>query len=295
MRTNKGFTLIELLVVIAIIAILAAILFPVFAQVREKARSISCLSNEKQIGLAVISYTQDYDEYLVSGTNGYGGGSGWAGQLYPYIKSTAVFHCPDDSTPPGTIAHPSSYALNNNFAYGTTYASCTGPHGARAIAQLNAPAKSVIIFEVAGSGNYDVSTELLPVAQGGTLEYCGGSPSGNGTGQPQYNLPAISGFAASGAVLTIATGELAGLTTDDVTGGFAVYGNNVDGRHQKGANYVFADGHAKFLKPNQVSPGVNNYSENGVANPDDHGNPLAAGTGGTLKDGSTPAATFSLI
>jgi len=62
--TKRGFTLIELLVVIAIIAILAAILFPVFAKVREKARQTSCLSNEKQLGLAITQYVQDYDEKL---------------------------------------------------------------------------------------------------------------------------------------------------------------------------------------------------------------------------------------
>src|SRR5580704_9580530 len=68
---GNGFTLIELLVVIAIIAILAAILFPVFAQAREKARAISCLSNTKQMGLAAIMYTQDYDETLVPVGNRY--------------------------------------------------------------------------------------------------------------------------------------------------------------------------------------------------------------------------------
>src|SRR5579862_1797833 len=67
-RTDKGFTLIELLVVIAIIAILAAILFPVFAQAREKARQASCLSNAKQIGLAILLYAQDYDETYPPGS-----------------------------------------------------------------------------------------------------------------------------------------------------------------------------------------------------------------------------------
>jgi prepilin-type N-terminal cleavage/methylation domain-containing protein len=70
-RAKPGFTLIELLVVIAIIAILAAILFPVFAQAREKARAISCISNVKQIGLAALMYTEDYDEVLVPAGNRY--------------------------------------------------------------------------------------------------------------------------------------------------------------------------------------------------------------------------------
>src|SRR4028119_1863835 len=122
--TVTGFTLIELLVVIAIIAILAAILFPVFAQAREKARSISGLSNLKQIGTAVNMYVQDYDEaFPMNGWNDgnphsalmpdgrtYQGWVPWPLQFHPYIKNanadvngqgsrTSIFVCPSDSTP----------------------------------------------------------------------------------------------------------------------------------------------------------------------------------------------------
>lgn len=96
---HYGFTLIELLVVIAIIAILAAILFPVFAQAREKARQISCLSNMKQIGLGVMQYTSDYDgvypsrNLLITGVTLR---PSWRVMLYPYIKSVDVFKCPSN-------------------------------------------------------------------------------------------------------------------------------------------------------------------------------------------------------
>ena len=99
-RTFNGFTLIELLVVIAIIAILSAILFPVFATAREKARQTGCLSNLKQIGLAFNQYVQDYDEMSLNVI--YNNGSPWTqftpGQLLnPYLKSSAVWRCPSDT------------------------------------------------------------------------------------------------------------------------------------------------------------------------------------------------------
>ncbi|MEO7718380.1 MAG: DUF1559 domain-containing protein [Capsulimonas sp.] len=97
-KGNSGFTLIELLVVIAIIAILASILFPVFAKVREKARQTSCASNLKQLGLGIMQYNQDNDE-----TNPYAFGNDkhpdatWCSQIMPYVKSVGVFACPDDT------------------------------------------------------------------------------------------------------------------------------------------------------------------------------------------------------
>jgi prepilin-type N-terminal cleavage/methylation domain-containing protein/prepilin-type processing-associated H-X9-DG protein len=93
---RRGFTLIELLVVIAIIAILAAILFPVFARAREKARTSSCLSNVKQISLGCGMYVQDYDERTLSGSGYQGNSTNWQLKVYPYVKNWQVFRCPSN-------------------------------------------------------------------------------------------------------------------------------------------------------------------------------------------------------
>src|SRR5712691_2053452 len=94
---RKGFTLIELLVVIAIIAILAAILFPVFAQARDKARQTTCLSNTKEMALAILQYTQDYDETFPRDTYD-GQKTWWMDYVQPYIKSEAIWRCPSRSS-----------------------------------------------------------------------------------------------------------------------------------------------------------------------------------------------------
>ncbi|MFO8082151.1 MAG: DUF1559 domain-containing protein [Armatimonadota bacterium] len=122
---HRGFTLIELLVVIAIIAILAAILFPVFARAREKARQTSCQSNLKQLGLGIQMYMQDYDETILPARLG---GSPnnvcWTEMLYPYLNNDQIFICPSHSTPvtsSGTDGYPKSYGLNYEIHTFNTY------------------------------------------------------------------------------------------------------------------------------------------------------------------------------
>lgn len=125
MKRNKGFTLIELLVVIAIIAILAAILFPVFAKAREKARQTACLSNSKQLGLAIMQYVQDYDELFpceqrlgpgpysqLDAPAGTTIQPNWFAAIFPYTKSIAVNICPD--APPTTTANTNKPPMANS-------------------------------------------------------------------------------------------------------------------------------------------------------------------------------------
>lgn len=151
MRTKKkqnwAFTLIELLVVIAIIAILAAILFPVFAKARERAKQSTCLNNLKQFGVAFQTYYQDYDERFPtsSGTFSLGDHLGWAEMVYPQIKSFDVYRCPSDP--------------KSNCSY-TMNAACSVPldpkvtYGARTLSNVHSPAKFIQLAEAPGTGNH---------------------------------------------------------------------------------------------------------------------------------------------
>lgn len=186
---QRGFTLIELLVVIAIISILAAILFPVFARARENARRASCQSNLKQIGLAAMMYTQDYDEWFPMGARRriqWGARGTWRFFLQPYAKSTQVFRCPSDSS---TLVDAGdsiaiSYGINYRIADWCT---------ASPLAAMDSPAQTVFAGE-------------LPTSDAN-----------------QYSVyPSNVTWAAVGA--------------------------RVFARHFDGSSFVFADGHAKWLR-----------------------------------------------
>jgi len=124
--TRHGFTLIELLVVIAIIAILAAILFPVFARAREKARQTSCQSNLKQIGLSIQMYMGDYDDTVMPARlGGTPTDVDWTALIQPYVHNDQIFVCPSDSDPVASAAtngYPKSYGLNYEIHTFNTYA-----------------------------------------------------------------------------------------------------------------------------------------------------------------------------
>lgn len=203
-------------------------------------QQISCLSNEKQLILGLIQYTQDNDEKFPPGVAGGGYGIGWASLDYPYVKSTGVFHCPDDPTGNGTnlegfgeTDYPISYALNPNI-------------GHSGLPSLNAPSSTVMLSEVQGaqaditsplhdafSANY--GTHSSPIANGGDgpnnggwldwsagAKYVSGDPIG--MGQPARNVPAK--YVASDSPV-----------------------------HTGGSNFAFADGHAKYTRGSQISPG----------------------------------------
>jgi len=144
---RNAFTLIELLVVIAIIAILAAILFPVFARARENARRASCLSNLKQIALGEMMYTQDYDERL-SGymqTGAFGRYTPWAYILQPYLKSDQLLDCPNTKAyTENKAGDPQSYYLYRSYGYNIYLG---GDGGSISLAAIGTPSETVMFAD----------------------------------------------------------------------------------------------------------------------------------------------------
>ncbi len=150
-REKSGFTLIELLVVIAIIAILAAILFPVFARAREKARQTSCLSNVKQLMVAHMMYAQDYDEVLSGSWHGpgaYPGAYQWPDWIEPYLKNEQILRCPSANLELG-------YAINVAYYGGSGVAGvAANPPYARPLSAIEDPSGCILILDHTGGFEY---------------------------------------------------------------------------------------------------------------------------------------------
>lgn len=208
-KQRKAFTLIELLVVIAIIAILAAILFPVFARARENARRASCMSNLKQIGLGIMQYTQDYDEHypmyrVTRLSSSYDEMPyGWVDAIQPYVKSYQLFQCPTEPTSPNLayrLGEASSritdYALNTRL--GGSDCSSAGKGSGMSLAAIDRPSVTALVIEYRGYG----SASFI-------------SSTDNGRVYIPYTNSVSSGLVE---------------------------------RHFNGINMTFADGHVKFIR-----------------------------------------------
>ena len=246
LQKRKGFTLIELLVVIAIIAILAAILFPVFQKVRENARRTSCASNEKQIGIAFTQYEQDADELTPGSTQW---GYGWAEKIMPFVKAKGVFQCPDDghtvaptvapSTNPNT---PISYALNGMIRQNCNNNLCKGA----SLALFAGPSNTVLCFESAHNGHRAVN-------QSGDIN------------DPNWDARTT----AAGVALDVCSHI--GYDSQDGNDAHPAIGDTYQGIpneswHDKDSgslNWLAVDGHVKYLKSTQISGAIPGSGPNG--------------------------------
>jgi prepilin-type N-terminal cleavage/methylation domain-containing protein/prepilin-type processing-associated H-X9-DG protein len=241
MGRKRGFTLIELLVVIAVIAILAAMLFPVFAQAREKARQTACLSNQKNIATAMLLYAQDYDEAIIQTFYNMPSGTNaklrlWTTHLQPYIKNgggnfpaEGVFKCP-------------SFDQNRLFA-GAEAAGCNNTV-VRMVFGLT-PFELYAHYGMANpqSQRYGSGTQTAP--------YFRTPGSGRDPITRQFTTVSLADVVLPTNTAIISDGATASASPS--RGILSAYGCAASQMHQEGANFVFLDGHARYIKGNAES------------------------------------------
>jgi prepilin-type N-terminal cleavage/methylation domain-containing protein/prepilin-type processing-associated H-X9-DG protein len=247
-KGRSAFTLIELLVVIAIIAILAAILFPVFARARENARKASCQSNLRQLAMGLMQYAQDYDERFpyanqaapagasLPGGTWYSGSIFWQQLSFAYFNNVEVFTCPSGSRTRAKTPFSGHYGANERIL---PPSSSTTPPLTQS--QLAAPASTFLCFDC---GNYRLGTAnvLAPVGS-------------------QWYIPGTGDILGLDPVSQVGANPIA----EDLRQDFR------SGRHFEGINMAYADGHAKWLKTEQVlqearKPAPNQYGAWNPAN-----------------------------
>ena len=296
----NGYTLVELLVTLGVIAILAALLLPILVGAREAGRRSVCLSNERQVGLAVLQYVLDSDDAhphrqtpLIAGV--YSGGAPWTPLIAPYIGDPEVLRCPDDPTPgfEDTLRHgpryvTDSYGLNSNLSGSRP----RDEGGVVTASALSAPARTVLLFEVVGD-----SAALSPAPT--PILAC--SAAGNG-GLDVDASPPHAGYALGCRVERAASGPNAGrvVVTTGVRyatgplGGRRFAAWNPDDvntpRHGAGASYVLCDGHAAWTLPGRVSSGFSQPTGGADCGQDASG----ANCGGAQAAAGTAVESYAL-